>query len=116
MKRHEQGRRAEQQACGYLRQHGLELIEANYRCRLGEIDLIMRDGQCTVFVEVRLRRDPAFGGGLASVNHRKQAKLIAAARQYLQSSRTVGAARFDVIAIGADDEIEWVRNAIEANS
>lgn len=115
MDRREHGRRAEQRACDYLCEHGLDLIETNYRCRFGEIDLVMRDGPCTVFVEVRLRRNPAFGGGLASVDRRKQGKLIAAAKHYLQSRRGVDAARFDVIALGAGgDAIEWIKDAFGA--
>lgn len=113
MDRRTRGIQAEQQACQYLKLQGLDLIETNYRCRYGEIDLIMRDGEQLVFVEVRYRGSSAFGGPLASIDHRKQAKLVAAASHYLIAQRQSHAARFDIVGIGKDDEIVWITNAIE---
>lgn len=108
------GQEAEEHACRYLQQQGLQLIERNYRCRQGEIDLIMRDKQGTVFVEVRYRSNPNFGGGAESVDQRKQHKLIAAAAHYLQQHHTLAQqpARFDVIAI-APGALEWIRDAFQ---
>ena len=77
------GAQAEQAAAAYLVKRGLQLVEKNYRCRFGEIDLIMRAGVTLVFVEVRSRSSRAFGGAAASIDARKQRKLIAAAQHYL---------------------------------
>ncbi|MCC6473757.1 MAG: YraN family protein, partial [Burkholderiales bacterium] len=74
------GRRAEDAACAHLLGHGLELIERNWRSRLGEIDLVLREGGTIVFVEVRLRTGAAHGGAAESIDRRKRARLLAAAR------------------------------------
>ena len=110
-----QGRQAEQQACNFLQAQGLRLVEKNYRCRHGEIDLIMRDGEGLVFVEVRYRHGGSFGGALASIDVRKQRKLISTALHYLQARRQRCSARFDVIAIGANSRIDWIPNAFDAD-
>jgi putative endonuclease len=114
MRRQARGRIAEERACAFLEAKGLRLLERNYRCRYGEIDLIMRDGELLVFVEVRLRRNPNFGGALMSIDHLKRARLTACAQHYLKSRPRISAARFDVIAIDAGDHIQWVRNTFEA--
>ncbi len=113
MDRKIQGRKAEQRACEFLQQRGLILIETNYRCRYGEIDLVMRDGQQLVFVEVRYRGSSAFGGPVESIDHRKQAKLIATASHYLLSKRQLNDARFDIVGITKSYRINWIANAIE---
>lgn len=114
----QQGRVAEEHARRYLEAQGLTLEECNYRCRRGEIDLIMRDGDCLVFVEVRLRRSARYGGGAESVDRRKQQKLIHTARHYLQNRRAGNRpARFDVVALsgrGSQLEVQWIRNAFGA--
>ncbi|MEN8168400.1 MAG: YraN family protein [Pseudomonadota bacterium] len=109
------GQRAEQQAKEFLQRQGLILIDKNYRCRHGEIDLIMKDGSQLVFIEVRYRKNEAFGGPLASVDHKKRAHLIATASHYLQSKKTPGSARFDVVGITGENQIDWVKNALEAD-
>ena len=119
--RGERGKAAETQACRFLSDHGLELIERNYRCRHGEIDLIMRDGRCLVFVEVRYRGNRRFAGGAETIDRRKQSKLVATAMQYLQShpGAVTSPARFDVIAIDVElgkDRLEWVRNAFDVEA
>ncbi len=78
---------AEQQAREYLTMQGLQWIDSNYHCRMGEIDLIMQDQYCLVFVEVRARTSIAFGGALASVTYRKQQKLIKTAMLYLSVNK-----------------------------
>lgn len=97
----------------WLERKGLHFIAANVRERGGEIDLIMRDGKTTVFIEVRYRRSSAFGGAAASVTRNKQRKLLQAARLWLArhngSFDTVDC-RFDVLAFTGND-IEWFRNA-----
>jgi putative endonuclease len=92
----------------------LRLVERNYRCRLGELDLVMRDGEVLVFVEVRYRRSRAFGGGAESVGTVKQGRLIAAAQHYLQA-RNAGAdpSRFDVVALDGAG-CDWIRDAFHA--
>lgn len=119
--RAERGQRAEAGACDYLQRQGLRLVERNYRCARGEIDLIMRDQETLVFVEVRYRASQRFGGAAASVDTRKQARLVAAALHYLQQHPAAGrrACRFDVMASvpGEGDvavEYEWIRSAFEA--
>ena len=95
------------------------LVSRNYRCRRGELDLVMRDADTLVFVEVRRRTSRAFGGGLDSVDARKQARLVAAAEYYLIANR-VGddqPCRFDVVAIDGPSRratIEWIRGAFDA--
>ena len=117
------GQAAEDFACHYLQDQGLLLIERNYRCKRGEIDLVMRDASSVVFVEVRYRRNIRFGSGAESVNRHKQAKLIATALHYLQSNKAAAKspARFDVISItlqgvpGHAAEIQWIKNAFDAS-
>ena len=109
------GDRAEQIAAGYLQRKGLALIEMRYRCRWGEIDLILRDRETVVFAEVRLRRSKTFGGAAYSVDRRKQARIIATARHYLARTREA-ACRFDVVLLEAIEppRIEWIRDAFSA--
>lgn len=111
------GKDAETRALHFLESHGLRCVARNYRCRTGEIDLIVQDQDSLVFVEVRYRRQSRFGSGAETVDWRKQSKLVACARHYLQ--RHPGAAsqpcRFDVLSVsGTEIEIEWIRNAFEA--
>jgi len=102
-------------ACEYLQQQGLRLIQKNYLCRCGEIDLIMQERDTLVFVEVRFRRQNRFGSASESVTVTKQRKLIKTAQQYLQRfGKTNSPARFDVVAIsgnGTDPMIDWIVNA-----
>ena len=106
------GKLAETLAADYLQSRGLRLIERNYSCRLGEIDLILADGPATVFAEVRLRRSLAFGGAAASITAAKRQRILNAARHYL-SGRPERPCRFDVILLDALDpeRIEWIKDA-----
>lgn len=106
------GEQAERIAAKYLQRKGLALVETNYRCRWGEIDLVLRDRDIMVFAEVRLRRSQSFGGAAYSVDPRKQAKIIAAARHYLTGKQELPC-RFDVVLLGDLDpsHIEWIRDA-----
>ena len=115
--RRHRGQRAERQVLHWLRQQGLTPLVANYRCRLGEVDLIMEHGDTLVFVEVRWRARGDFGGALASVDFRKQRRLTRAARHFLahhplQARRPC---RFDVIGLEPDDQgtvrYHWIQNA-----
>lgn len=113
----ELGRAAEEYARRYLERAGLELIERNYRCRGGEIDLVMRDGGSLVFVEVRMRNDHRFGDAVESVDRRKQQRLVVAARHYLAYHRLGDRpCRFDLVALrlqGDDYQTQWLRHIIE---
>jgi putative endonuclease len=108
-----QGQAGEDRALAHLERNGLCLVERNFRCKGGEIDLVMRERAVLVFVEVRQRADGRFGGAAASVGARKQARLIVAAQVYLQRYGQPPPCRFDVVAIeGAT--LSWLKNAIEA--
>ncbi|HEX7466326.1 MAG TPA: YraN family protein, partial [Usitatibacter sp.] len=91
------GGAAEEAAARYLEERGLEIVARNYRTRLGEIDLVARDGATLVFVEVRMRSSERFGGAAESIGWRKRSRLEAAARQYLARLRREPACRFDVV-------------------
>jgi putative endonuclease len=107
-----EGARAEDLCAELLRAAGLTLIERNWRCRLGEIDLIAEERGTLVFAEVRMRGGPgAFGGAAESVTAAKRSRLIAAARLYL-TRRPDAACRFDVFLIdGTPRQVQWIRNA-----
>ncbi|MGD8514657.1 MAG: YraN family protein [Granulosicoccaceae bacterium] len=116
--RHRHGRAAEQAACDYLQAQGLQLVARNVRLRGGELDLVMREGDSLVFVEVRYRRRNRYGSAAESVDRRKQQRLITAAHRYLQQHDPAQqyAARFDVVTMrdAEGETLEWHRNAFEA--
>ncbi len=105
------GRDAENAAFEYLCKQGLSVIERNYRCRFGEIDLIMRDAETMVFVEVRMRASSSFGGAPASIDARKKRKLLTAARHYMATKGQFPDCRFDAVLLNGDKRIEWIRDA-----
>lgn len=105
------GKKAEDIACSYLQQNGLTLIQRNYQCRFGEIDLVMQDDDILVFVEVRYRSSNNFGGGIESVDANKRRKLVFAANHYLQNTDGDQPTRFDVVALGPDQPPQWICNA-----
>ena len=113
--RRDAGRAAEELAAEFLKARGLHILQRNFRCRGGEVDLIARDGGTLVFVEVRLRSGRAFGGAAASVDARKQAKVLRAAQFYL-AGKPEQPCRCDVVALDrlAADRIEWIRDAFSA--
>lgn len=118
------GNNAEAHALSYLIQHGMTLIESNYRCPPGEIDLVMNDNGTVVFVEVRYRAGDSYGGALESIDARKRHKLRAAAKHYLQQRHATMEVpcRFDVVLVsGSLDtahneaggvELDWIPNAL----
>lgn len=113
------GNHAERIAEKFLASNGLTLIARNYRCRFGEIDLVMQDRETTVFVEVRLRqtqRDNDFGGAAASIGPGKQARIIAAAQHYLAGMRHQPPCRFDAVLLNqlSAAKIEWIKDAFSA--
>ena len=103
---------AEERAAAYLSAHGVDIVSRNFRTRLGEIDLIARDGDTLVFVEVRMRSAGGFGGALESITPRKQRRIQAAAQQFLGQYRDPPRCRFDVVAL-EQGEIRWLRAAFE---
>ena len=110
------GAHHEQRALRYLCDRGLTLEAQNFRGPRGEIDLIMRDGAVTVFIEVRYRRDTRYGGAAASIDRRKRERIAATALHYLQQrdGECSVPMRFDVIAIeGPRATLSWLRNALE---
>ena len=105
------GARAEDLCAGLLRAAGLRLLERNWRCRMGEIDLIAEEGSTLVFAEVRMRSTSGFGGAAESVTAAKRARLIAAARLYL-TRRPEASCRFDVFLVeGVPASVRWIRDA-----
>lgn len=109
----ETGKEAENHAASFLQSRGLRLVERNYRCRMGEVDLIMEHGNTLVFVEVRLRRNERFGGAAASINGHKQRRLIHAAQHYLQQQAKEPPCRFDAVLLDGI-RIEWIKDAFSA--
>lgn len=111
------GRAVETQASTYLTsQFGFKLVTANYSCKVGEIDLIMQDGDTLVFVEVRYRAQDDYGSALESIDRRKQCKVIRAAKYYLLENNLWEKVpcRFDALVVQATPEkenIEWIRDA-----
>jgi putative endonuclease len=106
------GVEAETMAADFLAHKGLEILARNYRCRLGEIDLVAREGDTTVFVEVRSRGSSAFGGAAASITAAKRQRLLKAARHYISRQRALPQCRFDALLIeGEPPRIQWLRNA-----
>lgn len=99
----QQGEDAERACCRFLKQQGLKLVCSNYRCRYGEIDLIMLDGDTLVFTEVRFRSNKGFGDGLDSITHAKQEKLRRTAEHYLQR-HGYRIARFDVVSVSKKNQ------------
>ena len=106
----------EQIALTWLQQQGLQLVQRNYRCKLGEIDLVMRERELLVFVEVRFRGAGSHVPACETVDFRKQRKLVRAAGHFLLCNRQLAElpCRFDVLGISEDQgcpRCEWIRNA-----
>lgn len=106
------GDKAEEFALTHLKKHQLTLVQQNYRCKVGEIDLVMKDGDTLVFVEVRYRKNAQYGSALDSVNLSKQGKITKAAQYFLQKKHYPSDqnARFDVVGI-TGNETQWIKNA-----
>ena len=115
--RQRSGDAAEALALQELVARGLRPVASKVRCRAGEIDLIMRDGDAVVFVEVRRRSREDFGGAAASVDSAKRRRLVRAAQWWLLTRYGGGAwpaCRFDVVAFSADDRPCWLKAAFDA--
>lgn len=110
------GNKAEKTAEKYLLSQGLRALSRNYRCRAGEIDLLMRDAETLVFVEVRYRSNPAFGTAAESITAHKIQRIRRTAEHFLQAHRKLAYlyARFDVVAISGrsgKQDILWIKDA-----
>lgn len=108
------GHEAEEAAARHLERHGLAIVHRNYRTRMGEIDLVARDGPVLVFVEVRRRASSRFGGAAASITFAKRRRIVAAARHFLMRLGRQPRCRFDVVALEGDEIVQWLRGAFDA--
>jgi putative endonuclease len=104
---------AEQQACDYLISQQLECVTRNFRCLYGELDLVMKQSETLIIVEVRYRKNAVYGSAQESVTYAKQQKIVAATHCFLelQPSFEGVAIRFDVVAVSGKGEIIWIKNA-----
>ncbi len=112
------GKSGEETAAKYLKRCGLKLIQKNYSCKHGEIDLIVKDGECLVFVEVKTRSQQAFGSPASSVNFRKQLQICKTAHHYMVEHGIDDVdARFDVVSVlvikGQKTYVEHIPDAFE---
>ncbi|MFC4158313.1 YraN family protein [Chitinimonas lacunae] len=108
------GQAAENLAAHYLAEQGVEIVARNWRCRFGEIDLIGRDGDTLVFVEVRQRGSGRYGDAAASITAAKQARLIATAQCYLATLSRLPPCRFDAVLLDGAAPPRWLRHIIES--
>ena len=106
------GEPAENLAVAFLEREGLQILERNYRCKAGEIDVIAQNGKTLVFVEVRARTSDRFGGAAESITAAKRARVVRAAQHYLVRHKIDKACRFDVVLVsGGDQRVEWLPGA-----
>jgi putative endonuclease len=109
------GEAGEDLACDYLRARGYQILERNFRCRSGEVDIVAREGLATVFVEVKDRRGGSHGEGFEAVTFGKRRRLIRAARLYAASKGvSEQPIRFDVVSIDRADGRSRVRHDLNA--
>jgi len=111
------GESGEALAVRFLKKDGYKIIEQNYRCKLGEIDIIARDGRVLAFIEVKARRTGEFGGPKWAVTPKKQRKISMVALEYLKKTKQMQErARFDVVAIRLlpdRPDVEIIKNAFD---
>lgn len=108
------GERYEREAEALLKASGLTLVERNWLCRFGEIDLIMRDGKTLVFVEVRQRNSQRFGGAATSIGPQKQARIERAVGLYLSKLSSLPPCRIDAVLFDGSSPAQWLRNIFAA--
>jgi putative endonuclease len=115
--RRQLGIAAEERAAQFLLASGLELLQRNYRCKMGELDLIARHGNTLIIAEVRMRSSARFGGAAASITWSKRRRIVRATRHLLARYPTLQkcAVRFDAVLIGGNGaDIEWIKGAFDA--
>lgn len=109
------GKSAEAKAARFLKENGYAILETNYRCRGGEIDVVARDGAVLIFCEVKARRNASYGSALEGMTPQKARKIKVAAEHYLMKNNVTGVdIRFDVVTmdgIGAAQKTVLIRNA-----
>ena len=115
------GERGETVACGFLKDHGYEILEKNYKCKLGEIDVIARRQGRLAFIEIKTRTSTQFGTPQEAVDFRKQEKIFKVAQWYLKERKSLKSpVAFDVVAIlwkeGQSPEIRLIADAFEKES
>ncbi len=114
------GRKAERIAARYLKRRGLRLLARNYRCRVGELDLIMQEADTLVFVEVKFRRDEHWMPVIEALNRTKRRRIILTSEHYLQRqglAPDIRECRFDLVLLVGDlrsPDIRWLRRAFDA--
>lgn len=113
MNKRQIGRIGEDKAAAYLTERGYQILEQNYRCRLGEIDLIAKDGRFLVFIEVKYRTSQRYGDPAEAVDSKKQFKIYQTARYYLyqQGYSQDQPCRFDVAAVYGNGRIRYIKYA-----
>jgi putative endonuclease len=95
----------------WLQSQGVVWVESNFRCKMGEIDLIMQQGELYLFIEVRYRKSAQFGGARESITQAKRCKIERTAQVYLQRFRIYPPCRFDVVLLEGDQPPEWIQQA-----
>ena len=117
MDRRQTGAEGEAVARRFLEQNGVRIVEENFACPLGEIDLIAEDKDVLVFVEVKARRSVRFGGPAEAVHAKKQRQILRVAEAYLREHRLRVPCRVDVVAVEfpphGEPKVEWIRNAVQ---
>ena len=108
----------EELACSYIESLGGTVIERNFRCKMGEIDIIARDGNYLCFIEVKFRKDSSFGDPKEAVNFSKQRRISKVCEFYLYSKKLSFdiPIRYDVIAVSVKEDMlffDWVKNAFD---
>jgi putative endonuclease len=106
------GKKGEQAACRYLKKHGYALIERNWTCCFGEIDVIARDGDTLAFIEVKARTRSDYGGAEGALTLHKQRRIVAASRMYLSKVQTDLPVRFDLVTI-QNGKVKLLKNAFQ---
>lgn len=106
----------EQQACRFLQRQGLKLIDKNVKLKKGEIDLIMQEGSCLVFIEVKYRTLPNYGGAISSISSQKQRILLKTAYLWLAKQKLSAVQseyRFDAVTFEGDtNKVNWIKNIV----
>ena len=102
----------EEAVCEYLKNYNIKILANNFRCKSGEIDIIGQDGECTVFFEVKYRKNGAFGNPLDAITEQKQKTICKCAAYYCMQHKEITQVRYDVIGI-LGSEITWIKDAFE---
>lgn len=107
------GKNGEEKACNYVKSKKYKILERNYRCLYGEIDIIAKYNNTLVIIEVKCRKSAKFGKGYEAVSYKKQQKIIKTVEYYINEKNIKMPVRFDVISID-DNEITHIENAFGA--